>query len=61
VRLERVLAELEQPERVLFFDMDAHPVSSRDLRAALAAGGDVSGEVPPAVVDLIDAETLYRR
>jgi nicotinate-nucleotide adenylyltransferase len=61
VRLERVLAELERPERVLFFDMDAQPVSSRELRAALAAGRDVSGEVPPAVVDLIDAEMLYRR
>jgi nicotinic acid mononucleotide adenylyltransferase len=55
-----VLEHLEQPERVLFFDIDPTPVASRDLRARLASGQMVAGEVPRAVADLIEAETLYR-
>jgi nicotinate-nucleotide adenylyltransferase len=58
-RLERVLAQLDHPERVLFFDLEPTPVASRELRARLAAGTSVAGEVPPAVAALIEAETLY--
>ena len=59
-RLERVLEQLEQPERVLFFDIQPTQVASRELRAQLAAGEVVAGAVPPAVAELIEAETLYR-
>jgi nicotinate-nucleotide adenylyltransferase len=60
-RLERVLETLDQPERVLFFTLDPVPVSSRDLRARLADGEDVSAEVPEAVAGLIRARDLYAR
>ena len=43
-RLEHVLAGLEQPERVLFFEIEPIPVSSRGLRATF-----VAGDVPSAV------------
>jgi nicotinic acid mononucleotide adenylyltransferase len=59
-RLERVLAELAEPERVVFFEIEPTPVSSRELRARLAAGGDVAADVPPAVEAIIRAEGLYR-
>jgi nicotinate-nucleotide adenylyltransferase len=59
-RLERVLGELEQPERVLFFDIEPQAVSSRELRAALTAGDRVAGDVPGPVERLIQAEKLYR-
>lgn len=58
-RLEAVLAQLEQPDRVRFFELDPVPVSSRELRARLAAGGDVTGDVPSAVAEIIRAERLY--
>jgi len=60
-RLDRVTARLEAPERVTFFALPPTPVASRDLRPRLEAGEDVSGELPPAVAALIEAEGLYRR
>ena len=59
-RLDRVLEQLEQPERVLFFDIEPTPVASRELRALLAAGEGIANELPPAVAALIEAEMLYR-
>jgi nicotinate-nucleotide adenylyltransferase len=59
-RLERVLEQLEAPERVSFFDIEPTPVASRDLRARLAAGEDGSDDVPAAVAELIAAESLYQ-
>jgi nicotinate-nucleotide adenylyltransferase len=59
-RLDNVLARLERPERVLFFDIEPLPISSRDLRHRLASGGDVSRFVPPAVARLISERGLYR-
>ena len=60
-RLETVLAQLEHPERVSFFEIEPLPLSSRELRARLAAGEDVSAELPPAVAKLIRDEGLYTR
>lgn len=60
-RLDTVLAELEHPERVRFFELEPTPVASRDLRARLAAGEDVSDEVPPAVGEILAREGLYPR
>ena len=59
-RLEEVLDALEQPERVLFFELEPMPVASRDLRARLEAGEDVGAELPPAVASAIRAGGLYR-
>ena len=60
-RLESVLEQLDRPERVLFFEIEPQPVASRDLRARLEAGEDVSAEVPSAVAAIIDSEMLYGR
>src|SRR6185437_3687217 len=40
-RIEHVLAGLEHPERVAFFEIDPIPLASSDLRARLEAGEDV--------------------
>ena len=60
-RLEAVLDGLEQPERVLFFDIPPTPVASRDLRARLERGEDVGDAVPSAVARIIDRDRLYGR
>jgi nicotinate-nucleotide adenylyltransferase len=59
-RLDDVLNHLAHPERVLFFEIDPIQVASRDLRARIEAGEDVSDDVPSAVTDIIRAERLYR-
>ena len=53
-RLESVLAGLEQPERVLFFEIEPIPVASTALRARFD-----DGDVPSAVADIIRREHLY--
>jgi nicotinate-nucleotide adenylyltransferase len=58
-RLQAVLEELEHPERVLFFEIEPTPVASRDLRTRLAAGKDVSAEVPSAVLETIRSGGFY--
>jgi nicotinate-nucleotide adenylyltransferase len=57
--LEAVLGQLEQPERVSFFEIEPMPVASRDLRERLARGGELGSELPSAVGELIRAEGLY--
>jgi nicotinate-nucleotide adenylyltransferase len=59
-RLEPVLARLETPERVLFFELEPVPVASRELRARLASGDDVADALPPAVAAEIERRGLYR-
>ena len=60
-RLDAVLAGLEHPERVSFYEIEPMPVASRDLRARLEAGEDVSAELTPAVSQLLARERLYPR
>jgi len=60
-RLDGVLAQLRHPERVRFFEIEPTPVASRELRARLDAGADISGDVPPEVAEIISREGLYRR
>jgi nicotinate-nucleotide adenylyltransferase len=60
-RLEGVLAQLSRPERVSFFEIHPLPMASRELRARLARGEDVTAEVPPAVIGVIEREGLYGR
>lgn len=59
-RLDTVLARLERPERVLFFDLPPNPNASTDVRARAAAGEPLDGLVPPAVAELVAARSLYR-
>jgi nicotinate-nucleotide adenylyltransferase len=59
-RLDNVLAQLSPPERVLFFEIEPLPISSREIRERVARGEDVSGLVPPAVARLISERGLYR-
>jgi nicotinate-nucleotide adenylyltransferase len=57
---EPVLAGLEHPERVEFFDIPPVAVSSSEIRARLARGELVRGLVPDLVADAIEAHGLYR-
>jgi nicotinate-nucleotide adenylyltransferase len=57
--LQSVLEHLEQPQRVLFFEIDPVPVASSDLRARFARGEDVGDDVPSAVREMIRADGLY--
>jgi nicotinate-nucleotide adenylyltransferase len=58
--LDAVLAQLERPERVLFFAIEPNPAASTDVRARAAAGEPLDGLVPPAVALLIRDLGLYR-
>jgi nicotinate-nucleotide adenylyltransferase len=59
-RLDSVLEGLSRPERVLFFEIEPLPISSRELRERVARREPVEGFVPPAVAELIREEGLYR-
>jgi nicotinate-nucleotide adenylyltransferase len=57
--LDAVLEELDQPERVVFFDIEPNPAASREIRDLVAAGTPVAGLVPDAVEKLILERGLY--
>jgi len=57
--LDAVLAQLERPERILFFAIEPNPAASTDVRAR-AAAGEPLGLVPPAVAVLVEDLGLYR-
>ena len=59
-RLDAVLARLDRPDRVSFFDIEPLPVSSSGIRARVAAGEPIDGLVPPAVAAEITRLELYR-
>ena len=59
-RLEPVLAKLERPERVEFFEMPEVPVSSTEVRERVRRGEPVDDLVPPAVAREIEIAALYR-
>jgi nicotinate-nucleotide adenylyltransferase len=58
-RLDAVLEELDQPERVVFFDIEPNAAASRDIRDLVARGDPVAGLVPDAVERLILERGLY--
>jgi nicotinate-nucleotide adenylyltransferase len=60
-RIQSVLDRLEHPERVEFFEIEPHPVASRDLRERLRRGQTLDGLVPARVAELIRERGLYRR
>jgi nicotinate-nucleotide adenylyltransferase len=57
---EPVLAQLEQPNRVEFFEIPAVDVSSRDIRRHIHEGEPIDGLVPDAVAREIEGTGLYR-
>jgi len=59
-RLDAVLEQLERPERVLFFEIEPLPISSREVRERIARGEPIDDFVPPAVAELIAELGLYR-
>lgn len=59
-QLQQVLAAVEEPQRVLFFDLEPMPISSTDVRNRVARGEDVADVVPPGVSALIEDLGLYR-
>lgn len=59
-RLEATRKRLSRPERVRFFAIPELPISSRNLRARVAAGESIEAFVPPAVAQLVAARGLYR-
>jgi nicotinate-nucleotide adenylyltransferase len=58
-RLDHVLAQLSQPERVQFFEIEPLPISSEDIRQRVAHGDPIDDLVPAAVADLIESRGLY--
>jgi nicotinate-nucleotide adenylyltransferase len=59
-RLEAVLEQLSQPDRVELFEIEPVPISSRDIRDRVARGETIEELVPPAVAELIESLGLYR-
>jgi nicotinate-nucleotide adenylyltransferase len=59
-QLDDVLAGLARSERVLFFQIEPQPVSSREIRQRVARGEAIDGLVPPAVAVEIAGRGLYR-
>jgi nicotinate-nucleotide adenylyltransferase len=60
-RLDDVLASLEQPDRVTFFEIEPVDVSSSELRRRAGEGEPIDGDVPTAVAAMVSDEGLYRR
>jgi nicotinate-nucleotide adenylyltransferase len=58
--LDGVLEHLDEPERVLFFEIEPNPAASTDVRARVAAGEPLDDLVPTAVARLIEERGLYR-
>ena len=58
--LDAVLARLDRPERVMFFQIEPNPAASTAVRARIAAGETLDELVPPAVAELIEKRGLYR-
>jgi nicotinate-nucleotide adenylyltransferase len=59
-RLDAVLESVSRPERVLFFEIEPVPVSSREIRERVARGEPIDELVPPAVAALIAELGLYQ-
>jgi nicotinate-nucleotide adenylyltransferase len=58
--LDGVLARLDRPDRVLFFEIEPNRGASTDVRARIAAGELLEGLVPAAVARLVAERKLYR-
>jgi nicotinate-nucleotide adenylyltransferase len=54
--LDKVLAQVGRPDRVVFLDLEPNPAASTVIRA-----GSAAEDVPPAVTRLIEERGLYVR
>jgi nicotinate-nucleotide adenylyltransferase len=54
------LAKADPSDRVLFFEIEPVPVSSREIRRRITRGEPIDGLVPPAVAAAIADGGLYR-
>jgi nicotinate-nucleotide adenylyltransferase len=59
-RIDAVLRQLSRPERVSLFEIEALPISSREVRDRVSRGEPIDHLVPPAVAELIQSLGLYR-
>ena len=59
-RIDAVLRQLPDPDRVELFEIDPVPVSSCEIRDLVARGERIDQLVPPAVAELIQSLGLYR-
>ena len=59
-KLAAVLATLDRPERVVFFEIPPIAASSTEVRNRARRGEAIDDLVPPGVARLIEAERLYR-
>jgi nicotinate-nucleotide adenylyltransferase len=59
-RIEAALEQLDEPERVLFFEIEPVPVSSSEIRERVARGEPIDDLVPAAVARAIEESRLYR-
>jgi nicotinate-nucleotide adenylyltransferase len=59
-RLNTVLRQLSQPDRVELFEIEPVEISSREIRDRVGRGESVASLVPPAVAELIETLGLYR-
>jgi nicotinate-nucleotide adenylyltransferase len=59
-RVDAVLQQLSQPDRVELFEIEPVPISSGDIRDRVSRGESIDGLVPPAVAELIQSLGLYR-
>jgi nicotinate-nucleotide adenylyltransferase len=58
--LDAVVARFERPERILFFEIEPIAISSTNVRRRVRAGQPVDELVPPAVLQEIERQGLYR-
>jgi nicotinate-nucleotide adenylyltransferase len=58
-RVREARAGLATPDRVVFFEMPAVPVSSSEIRGRVALGESIDGLVPPRVASEIARIGLY--
>ena len=54
-----MLERLTHPDRVTFFELSPHQVSSSEIRARVAAGASIAGLVPADVEAEIARRGLY--
>jgi len=59
-RVDAILQQLSQPDRVELFEIEPVPISSREIRDRVSRGESIDGLVPPAVAELIQSRGLYR-
>jgi nicotinate-nucleotide adenylyltransferase len=59
-RLDAVLQKLSRPDRVVRFEIEPVPISSREIRDRVSRGESIDGLVPTPVAELIESLGLYR-